>query len=118
MAYTMTHVLVANKVLEYFDRPIDYSTYMVGAVAPDAVHANPNYSPKLKEKSHLFAEDLKWGEVTDENEFSDWLQSIKEFYAINHFKYDRDFFSWLYSSHSYRHLFLQGSVCSILSFSN
>ena len=56
MAYTMTHVLVAEKVLEYLDFPVDYSTYMVGAVAPDAVHANPNYSPKLKEKSHLFYE--------------------------------------------------------------
>lgn len=92
MAYTMTHVLVADKVLDYFDRPIDYSTYMVGAVAPDAVHANPNYSPKLKEKSHLFAEGLKWGEVTNENELDEWLQCVKEFYVGNHSKYDRDFF--------------------------
>ena len=92
MAYTMTHVLVAEKVLEYFDRPIDYSTYMVGAVEPDAVHANPNYTPKFKEKSHLFAEGLKWGEVTSEKEFGEWLQSVKEFYASNHSKYDSDFF--------------------------
>jgi hypothetical protein len=92
MAYTMTHVLVAEKVLEYFDFPIDYSTYMVGAVAPDAVHANPNYSPKLKEKSHLFAEGLKWGMVTSENEFDKWLRSVKEFYENNNSKYDRDFF--------------------------
>ena len=92
MAYTMTHVLVAEKILEYFDYPIDYSTYMIGAIAPDAVHANPDYSPKLKEKSHLFAEGLTWGEVTSENEIDEWLHSVKGFYDNNHFRYDRDFF--------------------------
>lgn len=92
MAYTMTHVLVAEKVLEYLDFPVDYSTYMVGAVAPDAVHANPNYSPKLKEKSHLFAKGLKWGEVTSDHELEDWFGFVKEFYINNHSKYDRDFF--------------------------
>ena len=92
MAYTMTHVLVAEKVLEYLDFPVDYSTYMVGAVAPDAVHANPNYSPKLKEKSHLFAEGLKWGEVTSDHELEDWFGFVKEFYINNHSRYDRDFF--------------------------
>ena len=92
MAYTMTHILIAEKVLEYFDCPIDYATYIVGAIAPDAVHANPNYSPELKEKSHLFADGLKWGEVASEKEYDEWLDSIKEFYFNNYFKYDRDFF--------------------------
>ena len=92
MAYTMTHVLVGERVLEYFDFPMDYSTYMAGAVAPDAVHANPDYSPKLKEKSHLFAEGLKWGEVTSEDEFDEWFCSVREFYANNHSGYERDFF--------------------------
>ena len=88
----MTHILVAEKVLEYFDCPIDYDTYIVGSIAPDAVHANPNYSPELKEKSHLFADGLKWGEVASEKEYDEWLDSIKEFYFNNYFKYDRDFF--------------------------
>ena len=92
MAYTMTHILIAEKVLEYFDGPVDYSTYMVGTIAPDAVHANPNYSRELKEKSHIFAEGLKWGEVTSENELEDWFDCVKEFYVNNYFKYDRDFF--------------------------
>ena len=83
MAYTMTHVLVGERVLEYFDFPMDYSTYMAGAVAPDAVHANPDYSPKLKEKSHLFAEGLKWGEVTSEDEFDEWFNKFCEGYQGN-----------------------------------
>ena len=92
MAYTMTHILIAEKVLEYFNCPIDYATYIVGTIAPDAVHANHNYSRGLKEKSHIFAEGLKWGEVTRENELDEWLDSIKKFYKNNYFKYDRDFF--------------------------
>ena len=92
MAYTMTHILVAEKVLEYVNCPIDYATYIVGAIAPDAVHANSNYSPVQKEKSHIFAEGLKWGEVTRETELDDWLDCIKDFYTRNYFKYDRDFF--------------------------
>ncbi|SEP59659.1 zinc dependent phospholipase C family protein [Butyrivibrio sp. TB] len=92
MAYTMTHILIAEKVLGFFDCPIDYDTYIVGSIAPDAVHANPNYSPELKEKSHLFADGLKWGEVASEKEYDEWLDSIKEFYFNNYFKYDRDFF--------------------------
>ena len=46
----------------------------------------------MKEKSHLFAEGLKWGEVASENEYDEWLDSIKEFYVNNYYKYDRDFF--------------------------
>nr|MCR5756223.1 zinc dependent phospholipase C family protein [Acetatifactor sp.] len=92
MAYTMTHILVAEKVLQYFNFQIDYATYILGAIAPDAVHANPNYTPKLKEKSHFFVEGAKWGEITKESDFVEWLDSTKEFYLLNCSKYDRDFF--------------------------
>ncbi len=92
MSYTMTHILIAERVLEYVNRPVNYATYIVGAIAPDAVHANPNYSIELKEKSHIFSEGLKWGEVTSENEFDKWLDSVKAFYTNNYYKYDRDFF--------------------------
>lgn len=34
MAYTMTHILIAEKVLEDIKMPVDYSTYIVGAIAP------------------------------------------------------------------------------------
>lgn len=32
MAYTMTHILIAEKVLEDIKMPVDYSTYIVGAM--------------------------------------------------------------------------------------
>ena len=57
MAYTMTHILIAEKVLEDIKMPVDYSTYIVGAIAPDEVHASPDYTRIMKEKG-LFGE--KW----------------------------------------------------------
>jgi len=92
MAYTMTHILIAERVLDYIKTPIDYSTYIVGAIAPDAVHASPHYTPILKEKSHFFVEGAVWGKITKESQMRDWLDSIKTFYMSNYDKYDRDFF--------------------------
>lgn len=91
MAYTMTHILIAEKVLDYIKTPIDYSTYIVGTIAPDAVHASSNYIPELKEKSHFFPERARWGEEAREEEFQKWLESIKNFYVHNYDKYDKDF---------------------------
>ncbi len=92
MSYTMTHILIADKMLEYIAPPVDYPTYIVGAIAPDAVHASPDYTRTMKEKSHLFAKGAVWGRVTKENEFSDWIDSIKKFCLLNYDKYKRDFF--------------------------
>lgn len=92
MAYTMTHILIAEKFLEYIKIPIDYSTYIVGAIAPDAVHACPNYMRSMKEKSHLFAEGAIWGKVIKESEFVNWLENIRTFYIRNNDRYNRDFF--------------------------
>ena len=92
MAYTMAHILIAEKVLEDIKMPVDYSTYIVGAIAPDAVHTSPNYTRIMKEKSHLFAEGAIWGKVTKESELHDWLESIRIFYISNCDKYNRDFF--------------------------
>lgn len=91
MAYTMTHILAAEKVLEYIKTPVDHPTYLVGVIAPDAVHASPNYTRTLKEKSHLFAEGMVWGQVTKESEFHAWTNSIQKFCIHNRDKYNRDF---------------------------
>ncbi len=91
MAYTMTHILAAEKALEYIKTPVNHPTYLVGAIAPDAVHASPGYTRTLKEKSHLFAEGMVWGRVTKESELNAWTDSIKKFYMLNYDKYNRDF---------------------------
>ena len=93
MPYTMTHILTAEKVLHNMGRKLDYPTYILGAIAPDAVHASQDFSVKLKERSHLFTEGLKWGKIGTETEAQLWLGNIKKFYLENRDKYNFDFLS-------------------------
>lgn len=91
MAYTMAHILAAEKVLGNGISVRDYPTYILGAIAPDAVHADPDFTTGLKERSHLFAFGLRWGEIGDEEEAGRWLGSIKKYYMENRDRYHRDF---------------------------
>ena len=91
MAYTMTHILIAEEIQHEFKREMDYSTYILGSIAPDAVHACPDFKIELKERSHLFAEGLSWGQVGDETEIQRWLEKIKNYYLNNRHKYNIDF---------------------------
>lgn len=92
MAYTMIHILIAEKVLEYLKTPVDHPTYILGTIAPDAVHAAKDYSRTQKERSHLFVEGARWGEITSKEDLAKWSESIKTFYLKEHDRYDRDFF--------------------------
>lgn len=83
MAYTMTHIFIAEKLFDRFQKKIDYATYILGATAPDAVHVLENYTPKLKERSHLFPPGLRWGEVSKGEDDRNWLASIKRYYLEN-----------------------------------
>ena len=91
MPYTMIHIRVAEKVIGYLDAPVDYSTYILGTIAPDAVHASKDYTVALKEASHAFCDGLKWGKVADPADLLKWQASIKDFYSENRGKCDRDF---------------------------
>lgn len=91
MAYTMTHILVAEEVQQHFKKKMDYATYILGTIAPDAVHASSKYNVKLKERSHLFSEGLRWGEITNEIQSQVWLENIKKYYINNREKYNADF---------------------------
>lgn len=91
MPYTMTHVLIAEKVLEHIERPVDYCTYILGATAPDAVHASADYRPEMKSKSHLMPKGLIWGRTAKDEEFAIWLKNVRDFYFNNKDKYEKDF---------------------------
>lgn len=91
MAYTMVHILAADRVLEYFPIIEDYSTYILGTIAPDAVHSNPDYTTKWKERSHLFAENHQWGMIDSLEAIEEWLGNIKKYYMENRGRYNRDF---------------------------
>lgn len=91
MAYTMTHILAAEKLLHEFGKETDYSTYILGSIAPDAVHACADFSKELKERSHLFPEGLRWGKVEGEADAQKWLANIKSYYISNRDQHDASF---------------------------
>ena len=74
MAYTMTHILIAEELQHEFKRELDCSTYILGTIAPDAVHAQSDFRVEQKERSHLFAEGLRWGQIRDEKDSQILLQ--------------------------------------------
>lgn len=90
MSYPMVHLKVAYGLLARYaggrvERPGDF---LLGAVAPDAVHFHDDYDVSLKEKSHLWKFGPRWG-VTLESE--DWLDAIRKFWEENRDVENRDF---------------------------
>ena len=106
MSYTMTHIYIAENVASKIKGITDFPTYLLGAIAPDAVHARDDYGPSHKEKSHLFTEGLRWGRIENETQVGAWENSIREYYNAHKAGPDYDFhlgytvhlFSDVYSS--------------------
>ena len=105
----MTHIYIAERVAEKLNCITDYSTYLLGSIAPDAVHAREDYNPTYKEKSHLFTEGLRWGKIENEAQVEAWENSIRDYYNSHKESVDFDFllgytvhlFSDVYSSMNY-----------------
>ena len=91
MAYTMTHIYIAEKVAERLGGIKDYPTYLLGSIAPDAVHASDTYVVSDKERSHLFVEGLHWGKVSSSGHVDLWENSIEAFRESVGDRYDKDF---------------------------
>lgn len=79
----MTHIFIAEKLYKEFNKEIDYATYILGSTAPDAVHVLEDYTPNLKEKSHIFPPGVNWGEVSKGDDENNWLESIRRYYVEN-----------------------------------
>lgn len=54
MAYTMIHIIIAEEIFSKFSLNINENDFLIGTIAPDAVHSCEEFSYKLKEKSHFF----------------------------------------------------------------
>jgi len=54
MAYTMIHIIIAEEIFSEFSLNINENDFLIGTIAPDAVHSCEEFSYKLKEKSHFF----------------------------------------------------------------
>ena len=66
MPYTMTHLIIADKVKNKLCKSnISLPQYYLGSIAPDAVHNRPGYISDWKKDSHLLLGDEEWGFMTN-----------------------------------------------------
>ncbi len=69
MPYSMIHVNIALKILEANNEIKNPGDFLLGALAPDAVHYRDNYDSDMKYKSHFCIGDEKWGSITNNDEW-------------------------------------------------
>ena len=88
MAYSMIHLEVAYWLLNKWDWIKNPGDFLVGAVAPDAVHFCENYQVQMKEKSHIWDCGPRWG-ITEES--NKWESNVMRFWEENKGADNRDF---------------------------
>ena len=99
MPYTMTHLIIADKVSNVFSRHIsNLPQFYLGNIAPDAVHNRANFTYDYKKDSHLCIGNEAWGKITD---VDGWKNNAVSF--LNNHK------------NSENHDFILGYCCHILS---
>ena len=95
MPFVMTHLFIAYNILNKMPQIKNPSDFLLGALAPDAVHFRENYNSDMKKKSHLCVGDEKWGRITNNQ---DWLKSVLTFQKESQHNDNIDFING-YCSH-------------------
>ena len=80
MSYQMIHMEIAYRLLQQLPVIQNKAEFILGAVAPDSVHMNPDYKVAMKVKSHMFEGCGKWGDTQD---YERWERNIKGFFCEN-----------------------------------
>ena len=88
MPYPMIHMEIAYQVSGRFDRIKKKGDFLLGSVAPDAVHFHEKYDVHQKEISHVWDCGPIWG-VTLESE--KWIDHIRIFWKEHKKDAARDF---------------------------
>ncbi|MBQ6993167.1 MAG: hypothetical protein IJN64_01565 [Lachnospiraceae bacterium] len=88
MAYQMIHLEIAYRLLEKFTWIVKREDFLLGAIAPDAVHFHDKYEVCLKEQSHLWNCGPKWG-ITLESE--KWEKNVLAFWGEHKKDDNKDF---------------------------
>lgn len=73
MAFQMIHMEIAYKLLKRMPQISYAAEFILGSVAPDSVHMNPNYDVTMKIKSHMFEGCGIWGDTKD---YQIWEKNI------------------------------------------
>lgn len=88
MPYPMIHMETAYRVLGKCNWIKEQGDFILGSVAPDAVHFHEHYDVHLKEISHLWDCGPKWGITMDSNR---WRDAICGFWMQHKNDENRDF---------------------------
>ena len=83
MSFQMIHMEIACRVMERLGLTEGREAFLLGSVAPDAVHMRPDYTVESKIHSHLFEGCGPWGDVRDNER---WLRNMDRFRNI----YEKD----------------------------
>ena len=88
MSYQMVHLEIAYRLLGHFEWIQNPGDFLLGAIAPDAVHFHDGYGVELKEASHLWNCGPKWG-ITIESD--KWKRNVLKFWQKHQVDENRDF---------------------------
>ena len=77
MSFQMIHMEIAYRVMEKLSLTEGREAFMLGSVAPDAVHMRADYTVESKIHSHLFEGCGPWGETRDNDR---WLRNMDRFW--------------------------------------
>ena len=73
----MVHLCIAREILAANPGIKNKADFLLGSLAPDAVHSRPGFGGDDKKKSHLYTGSANWGEIENNAE---WKDSIFDFY--------------------------------------
>lgn len=84
----MTHMQIACRLLDGFSWIIRPEDFVLGSIAPDAVHFCDSYQVGMKEASHLWNCGPQWGITTDSES---WKENILRWWKKQEKGEGRDF---------------------------
>lgn len=90
MAGTITHLLVANRIINKLPKGtiINEALFYAGSIAPDAIHARRDYKREFKKKTH-FTEGIKGSEFSKKENLDIFYNRVNQF-IIDYIDLDDD----------------------------
>ena len=88
MSYQMTHLEIAYRLLDKYKWIKVRPDFLLGAIAPDAVHFHEEYHVELKEQSHLWDCGPRWGVTLDSDK---WKRNVLDFWNMHKTDPNRDY---------------------------